>query len=55
MIEEQAVTPRPGERDERFDVEARARRIDASRFPLTAAAGDLKIDCSQESLSRHPG
>jgi AcrR family transcriptional regulator len=39
VIEEQAVHPRPGERDERYDPAKRARRIDASKFPLTLAAG----------------
>ncbi len=39
-IEEQAVRPRPGQRDPRYDPAKRARRIDAKRFPLVHAAGD---------------
>jgi AcrR family transcriptional regulator len=38
-IEEQAVHPSPGARDERYDPERRALRIDADRHPLAAAAG----------------
>jgi len=40
VIEEQAVEPRPGERDERYAPDNRARRIDAARFPLAVAAGE---------------
>jgi TetR/AcrR family tetracycline transcriptional repressor len=40
VIEEQAVQPRPGERDERYDPEKRAERIDTEKFPLTVAAGE---------------
>jgi TetR/AcrR family transcriptional regulator, tetracycline repressor protein len=39
VIEEQAVQPRPGERDNRYDPSHRARRLDAERFPLALAAG----------------
>lgn len=38
-IEEQAVRPAPDERDERYDAEVRAERIDAS-LPLARAAGE---------------
>jgi AcrR family transcriptional regulator len=40
-IEEQAVYPRPGERNEQYDVTKRAERIDAAKFPLALAAGEL--------------
>jgi AcrR family transcriptional regulator len=39
-IEEQAVFPRPGRRDPRYDPTKRAQRIDAERFPLAVAAGE---------------
>jgi AcrR family transcriptional regulator len=39
VIEEQAVYPRPGQRDERYEPAERAQRIDATKFPLTFAAG----------------
>jgi len=39
-IEEQAVCPRPGKRDPRYDPSKRAQRIDRERFPLTMAAGE---------------
>ena len=39
VIEEQAVEPRRGERDERYDPQKRAQRIDADRYPLAVAAG----------------
>ena len=39
VIEEQAVKPRPGERDERYTPRKRARRIDSEKFPLSIAAG----------------
>ena len=38
-IEEQAVYPRPGERNEQYDLVKRAERIDGARFPLALAAG----------------
>src|SRR5262245_34717936 len=37
-IEEQAVYPRPGERNEQYDLTRRAERIDSEKFPLAAAA-----------------
>jgi TetR/AcrR family tetracycline transcriptional repressor len=39
-IEEQAVYPRPGERNEQYDLGKRAERIDAERFPLALAVGE---------------
>jgi TetR/AcrR family transcriptional regulator, tetracycline repressor protein len=38
-IEEQAVYPRPGKRDEFYDLEARAKRIDEKELPLAQKAG----------------
>ena len=38
-IEEQAVHPRPGQRDPRYDPNTRAKRLDGERFPLALAAG----------------
>jgi TetR/AcrR family tetracycline transcriptional repressor len=38
-IEEQAVCPRPGKRDPRYDLTRRAQRIDPERFPLALASG----------------
>jgi TetR/AcrR family tetracycline transcriptional repressor len=39
-IEEQAVYPRPSKRSKRYDLAARAKRIDAKKFPLAVAAGE---------------
>jgi TetR/AcrR family tetracycline transcriptional repressor len=39
-IEEQAVCPKPGKRDPRYDLTKRAQRIDAKRFPLALVAGE---------------
>jgi AcrR family transcriptional regulator len=39
-IEEQAVWPKPGERDSRYAPEQRSARIDSNQFPLTQQAGD---------------
>ncbi len=39
-IEEQAVYPRPGKRSKRYDLAARAKRIDCKKFPLAVAAGE---------------
>ncbi len=41
VIEEQAVCPRPGERDEFYGPQQRGQRIDAGKFPLALQAGDL--------------
>ncbi len=38
-IEEQAVVPRPGKRDPRYDPPKRTERIGREQFPLTLAAG----------------
>jgi TetR/AcrR family tetracycline transcriptional repressor len=40
VIEEQAVCPRPGERDEFYGPQQRGQRVDADRFPLALQAGD---------------
>ncbi|MBE1461145.1 TetR/AcrR family transcriptional regulator C-terminal domain-containing protein [Kibdelosporangium phytohabitans] len=39
VIEEQAVYPRPGERDERYDIDHRTERMAHENVPLAAAAG----------------
>lgn len=39
-IEEQAVCPRPGKRDPRYDLTKRSQRIDPERFPLALKAGE---------------
>jgi len=39
-IEEQAVYPRPGERNEQYDLAKRAERIDGEKFPLALAVGE---------------
>jgi len=39
-IEEQAVWPNPGKRDDRYAPEKRAERLDPNRFPLTIKAGE---------------
>jgi AcrR family transcriptional regulator len=39
VIEEQAVYPRPGERDERYDVDRRTERMADEHVPLATAAG----------------
>jgi TetR/AcrR family transcriptional regulator, tetracycline repressor protein len=41
VIEEQAVFPRPGVRDEFYGPQQRGRRIDGEKFPLAHQAGDL--------------
>jgi TetR/AcrR family tetracycline transcriptional repressor len=40
VIEEQAVCPRPGERDEFYGPQQRGQRVDADRFPLALQAED---------------
>jgi TetR/AcrR family transcriptional regulator, tetracycline repressor protein len=39
-IEEQAVWPKPGKRDERYTPEQRATRLDKSKFPLALKGGE---------------
>jgi TetR/AcrR family tetracycline transcriptional repressor len=39
-IEEQAVYPRPGRRQKRYELAERAKRVDSKRFPLAAGAGE---------------
>jgi TetR/AcrR family transcriptional regulator, tetracycline repressor protein len=41
VIEEQAVCPRPGERDEFYGPQQRSQRVDGEKFPLALQAGDL--------------
>jgi len=47
-IEEQAVCPRPGKRDPRYDLGKRAQRIDPERFPLALASGDEMYNFDQQ-------
>jgi len=48
-IEEQAVYPRPGRRDPRYDLKRRAARmIPAEQFPLTLAAGEEMFDFDRQ-------
>jgi TetR/AcrR family transcriptional regulator, tetracycline repressor protein len=44
VIEEQAVYPYPGQRDERYDVNRRTERMAAEDVPLAAAAGKSLFD-----------
>ena len=48
-IEEQAVYPRPGKRDPRYDLKTRAARmIPAEQFPLVRAAGEEMFDFDRQ-------
>jgi len=47
-IEEQAICPRPGKRDPRYDPGQRERRIDGERFPLTMAAGEAMFSFDEQ-------
>ena len=47
-IEEQAVFPRPGKRDPKYDPARRAQRIDPQRFPLALAAGKEMHDFDKQ-------
>ena len=40
-IEEQAVCPQPGKRDEFYGPQLRGQRVDGDKFPLALQAGDL--------------
>jgi TetR/AcrR family transcriptional regulator, tetracycline repressor protein len=51
-IEEQAVYPRPGEPDQRYDLARRAARIDGAKFPLALAAGELSFSQFDERFER---
>jgi AcrR family transcriptional regulator len=51
VIEEQAVHPLPGERDERYDLAARDARVD-DRFPLARAAGAVLFTDFDERFER---
>jgi AcrR family transcriptional regulator len=52
VIEEQAVHPRPGQTDPRYNLDRRAARIDQERFPLTHAAGPEGFGDPDERFSR---
>ncbi|WP_202819045.1 TetR/AcrR family transcriptional regulator C-terminal domain-containing protein [Actinosynnema sp. ALI-1.44] len=41
VIEEQAVYPRPGQRDERYDIDRRTERVAQQNAPLAAAASPV--------------
>jgi TetR/AcrR family tetracycline transcriptional repressor len=47
-IEEQAICPRPGKRDPRYDPGKREQRIDGERFPLTLAAGEAMFNFDEQ-------
>jgi hypothetical protein len=47
-IEEQAVCPRPGKRDSRYDIAKREQRIDGERFPLALAAGKQMYEFDEQ-------
>ncbi len=48
-IEEQAVYPRPGKRDPRYDLKTRAARmVPAEQFPLVLAAGEEMFDFDRQ-------
>jgi AcrR family transcriptional regulator len=51
-IEEQAVYPRPGERDEQYDLSKRAKRIDREKFPLALAAGEVAFTRFEERFEK---
>ena len=51
-IEEQAVHPRPGEPDPRYDVARRAERLDAETLPLARAAGQELFTGFDERFTR---
>lgn len=53
VIEEQATHPRPGERDPRFDVEARSRRIGA-QHSTGLRAGSSNADGDRPETRRPP-
>jgi TetR/AcrR family tetracycline transcriptional repressor len=51
-IEEQVVYPRPGERSEQYDLDKRAERIDAAKFPLSLAAGKVALSGFEERFEQ---
>lgn len=51
VIEEQAVIPIPGKRDERYTPEKRAKRIGSGQFPLALAAGEELFTQFDEGFS----
>lgn len=44
VMEEQAVYPRPGEREPGYDLAERGARLDAAEFPLMRQAGGILLD-----------
>jgi TetR/AcrR family tetracycline transcriptional repressor len=51
-IEERAVYPRPGELDEKYNLEKRAERIDSEKLPLALAAGQEAFSHFDERFER---
>lgn len=47
-IEEQAVCPKPGKRDPRYDAAQRGRRIESNRFPLVLNAGSAMYNFDRQ-------
>nr|WP_232327835.1 TetR/AcrR family transcriptional regulator C-terminal domain-containing protein [Kibdelosporangium sp. MJ126-NF4]CEL13807.1 TetR-family transcriptional regulator [Kibdelosporangium sp. MJ126-NF4]CTQ88175.1 TetR-family transcriptional regulator [Kibdelosporangium sp. MJ126-NF4] len=52
VIEEQAVYPRPGERDERYDLDRRTQRMADEHVPLATAAGPELFDRFDQRYTR---
>ena len=51
-IEEQAVYPRPGERNAQYDVAKRAERIDSQKSPLALAVGEWALSGFSERFEQ---
>jgi AcrR family transcriptional regulator len=51
-IEEQAIFPRPGKRNQQYDPKKRAKRIDANKFPLSLAVGRETFGGFDERFTR---
>ncbi|MET0235798.1 MAG: TetR/AcrR family transcriptional regulator C-terminal domain-containing protein [Kibdelosporangium sp.] len=52
VIEEQAVYPRPGQRDERYEIDRRTERMADEHVPLASAAGKTLFDGFDTRYSR---
>ncbi|MET0132507.1 MAG: TetR/AcrR family transcriptional regulator C-terminal domain-containing protein [Kibdelosporangium sp.] len=52
VIEEQAVFPRPGQRDEQYDLTKRTDRMTDEEVPLSAAAGPVMFDGFDDRFTR---
>ncbi|MGH9690255.1 MAG: TetR/AcrR family transcriptional regulator C-terminal domain-containing protein [Candidatus Acidiferrales bacterium] len=51
-IEEQAVYPQPGERNEQYDLNKRAERIDREKVPLALAVGEVAFTRFEERFEQ---